>query len=125
MWGSGLSYGVSSGASGWILEAPVLYHGFYQIISPLVLPWLGKGIGKRRAVTCGNPLDCRINFGKRVRLTRKTPPVASPVIIRDPGHQKIAPSFLRGSGGGEEGGRGGERGEVGEIRNMFPRLGVG
>ena len=85
-WGSGLSKRVSSGASGWIFEAPVLYHGFYQSISPWVLPRLGEGIGKRRAVTSGNPLDCRSNFGKRVGSTRKTRPVASSGIILDPGH---------------------------------------
>ena len=45
------------------LEAPVLYHCFYQAISLLVLPRLGGGFGKRRVATSGNLLDCRGNFG--------------------------------------------------------------
>ena len=40
---------------------------FYQAISPKVLPRLAKGIGETRTVTSGNLVDCRSNFGKRVR----------------------------------------------------------
>ena len=59
---------------------------FTNRFHPRVLPRLGKGIGKRRAVTSGNPLDCRSDIGKRVRLTRKTRSVASSGTILDPGH---------------------------------------
>ena len=47
---------------------------FTKQFLPCVLPRLGKGVGKRGAVTSGNLLDCSGNFGKRVRLSRKTRP---------------------------------------------------
>ena len=47
---------------------------FTKHFHPWVVPRLGKGVGKRGSVTCGNLLDCRSNFGKRVWFTRKTRP---------------------------------------------------
>ena len=70
---------------GWNAQAPLLHHGFYQSISPWILPRSGKRVGKRHAVTSDILLDCRSNFGKRVRLTRKTRPSIL-VHDRDPGH---------------------------------------
>ena len=75
---------------------------------------------KRRAVTSGNPVDCLSNFGKRVRLTKKTRPDASSHVIPDPRHstprrwKRLRPPSSEGEGG-----------EVGVPRNLFPRLGVG
>ena len=93
-------------------SAAVLFDGTLTLFSkqfhPLGLPRLGNGVGKTGAVTSGNLLDCRGNFGKRVRLTRKTRPGASSMFIPDPGH----PTPRRWS-------------EVGVPRNLFPRLGVG
>ena len=61
-------------------------------------------------VKSGNLLDCRGNFGKRVRLTRNTRPGASSKFIPDPGHptprrwkRLRPPPFLRRRG--EWGGR--------------------
>ena len=62
---------------------------FTKQFPPWFLPWLGKSVGKRGAVTSGNHLDCRGNFGKRVRLTRKTRPGASSMFIPDPGHPTL------------------------------------
>ena len=77
--------------------------------------------GDRSVVTSGNLLDCRGNFGKRVRLTMETRPGASSDVIPDPGAfnrrrdgKRLRPSSSEGEGG-----------EVGVPRNHFPRLGVG
>ena len=112
--------GVSSGASGWILEASVLYHCFYQAIHPWILPRLDRGVGKRSVVTSGDLLDCGGNFGELAPLTRKTRPGASSNFIPDPGHstpRRWKRLRLLSSEG--------EGGEVGVPRNLFPRLGVG
>ena len=44
---------------------------FTKRFSQWILPWFGRGsgIGKRSIVTSFDLLDCRGNFGKRVRLT--------------------------------------------------------
>ena len=71
---------------------------------PWSLPRLGHGGGKRQFVTLGFHSD---TSGKRVRLTRKTRPGVSLQSVPDPdlGHpnleemEKIAPAFLRRSGG--------------------------
>ena len=62
-------------------------------------------VGKRRVVTSGDLLDCRGNFGKRVRLTRKTRPGALSFLYPDPGHptprrwKRLRPPLLRRRGG--------------------------
>ena len=53
-----------------------------------VLPRLGRGVGYRRVVISGNLLDCKGNFGKRVRLTRKTRPREFSHVDRDQGTQR-------------------------------------
>ena len=77
--------------------------------------YLGRaeGLVIRRVVTSGNLLDCRGNFGKRVRLTRKTRPGAFSLVHPDPGHSTprrwkrlCAPpssAEVRVSGGGKDG----------------------
>ena len=87
-------------------------------------PWsllrVGSGVGKRNFITPGIFLDTGGNGGKRVRLTRKTRPVATSDIIPDPGHstprrwKRLRPPSCEREGS-----------EVGEPRNLFPRLGVG
>ena len=81
MWGFGLSQRVSSGASGWHLDAPTLYYSFYHAFSPWSLPRVGNGSGKKQLVTPGHPLDGGSNVGKRVRPTKKTRPDASSHVI--------------------------------------------
>ena len=101
---------------------------FTKQFLPWVLPKLGRGVGETRAVTSGDLLDCGGNFGKRVRLTRKTRPGAPSTVIPDPGHptprrwKRLRSPSSDGVGwvGGEEGGS-----EVGAPRSLFPRLGVG
>ena len=92
-----------------------------KLFPPWVLPRLGGGVGNRSVVTSGNLLDCRGNFGKRVRLTRKTRPGAFSFVHPDPGHPTprrrknfLPPPSSEGVGG-----------EVGEPRSLFLRLGVG
>ena len=93
---------------------------FTMNFPPCSLPRVGNGGGKRLAVTPGHLSVDRSNVVKRVRLTRKTIPSASPHVIPDPRHptprrwkRLRLPSSV------------GEGGEVGEPRNLFPRLGVG
>ena len=111
---------ISFGASGWHPEAPILYYSFCHAFSPWSLPRVGNGGGKRQSVTPGHLLDESGQVGKRVRLTKKTRPVASSGIIPDAGHstprrrKRLRPPSSEGEGG-----------EVGVSRNLFPRLGVG
>ena len=91
---------------------------FSKSFPPWNLPRMGRspGVGKRFIVTPGNLLDCRGNFGKRVRLTRKTRPgipFLSHPVSGHGGHPtpRRWKRLLRSSGGGEP-------------RNIFPRLGV-
>ena len=68
------------------------------------LPRVGNGGGKRWDVTPGHPTDDGGNRVKRVRLTRKTRPVARVSHGPDPGHptprrwKRLRPPFLRRSG---------------------------
>ena len=59
---------------------------FTKQLPPRVLPRLGGGVGRSKVVTSSDLLDCRGNFEKRVRLTRKTRPGASSHVIPDAGH---------------------------------------
>ena len=100
MWGFGLSFWVSFGASGWHPEASLLY--FFSTRFPtLVVTRVGNGDSKRQSVTPGRP-------------------GASSHLIPDPGHptprrwKRLRPPSSEGEGG-----------EVGVPRNLFPRLGVG
>ena len=105
--------------------------GFSPRISLWNLPRLGRprGVGKRFIVTPGNLstvtssnlLDCRSNFGKRVRLTGKTRP-GIPVLghpesghVRSPTPRRLKRLHPPDSSGAE----------VGEPRNLFLRLEVG
>ena len=56
----------------------VFPHGLY--------PGVGNGGGRTWYVTIGDALDDRSNVVKRVRLTRKTRPVARVSYDPDPGH---------------------------------------
>ena len=78
------------------------------------------GVKKRQSVTPVHLLDEGSNLGRRVRLTRKTRPVALVSHDADPGHpmprrwKRLRPPSSEGEGG-----------EVGVPRNLFLRLGVG
>ena len=71
---------------------------------PWSLPRICHGGGKRQFFTPGLHSDTGGNFGKRVRLTRKTRPGVSSMINPDPGHptprrwKRLRPPFLRRSG---------------------------
>ena len=72
------------------------------------LPKVGNGGGKWQAIAPGNPFDAGSNVGKRVRLTRKTRPGVSSMIIPDPGHptpRRWKRLRRPSSGVGGEGGR--------------------
>ena len=93
---------------------------FTMRFPPWFLPRVGNGSGKRWDVTPGHPADDGGDSVERVRLTRKTRPVAQVSHDPDPGHptprrwkRLRSPSSV------------GEGGEVGVPRNLFPRLGVG
>ena len=66
---------------------------------PWSLPRVGNGGGKKEFVTPGLSADIGGNMGKRVRLTRKTRPGVSLHASNAEEMDKIAPSFLRRSGG--------------------------
>ena len=78
---------------------------FSKRFPPWSLPRVDNGGGKRQVIAPGNPSDAGSNMGKRVRLTRKTRPGVSSMIIPDPGHstprrwKRLRLPFLRGSGG--------------------------
>ena len=59
---------------------------FTKRFHPWVLPRFGDGVGKRYAVTSDFLMDCRSNFGKRVRLTRNTRAGIPVHDVLDPGH---------------------------------------
>ena len=94
---------------------------FTNRFPPWIFPRFGDGAGKRYAVTSDFLPDCRSNFGKRGRLTRKTRASIPVHEIPDPGHptprrwKRLLPpesSIPRGGGGGR-------------VSQSFPRLGVG
>ena len=93
---------------------------FTMRFPPWSLPRVGKGGGKRQFVTPGHLPDAGGNVGKRVRLTRKTPPGVISHYNPDPGHptprgwKRLRPPSSVGVGG-----------EDGGPRNLFPRLGFG
>ena len=93
---------------------------FAMRFPPWSLPRVGNGGGKRWDVTPGHPSDDGCNSVKRVRLTRKTRPVARVSHDPDPGHPTLR-RWKRLRLLSSEG----EGGEVGVPRNLFPRLGVG
>ena len=78
---------------------------FTMRFPPWSLPRVGNGCGERQFVTPGHLLDEGSNVGKRVPLTRKTRPGVISHYSPDPGAsnaeamEKIAPPFLRRSGG--------------------------
>ena len=87
---------------------------------PWSLPRVGNGGGKRQFITPGLPTETGGSMGGRVRLTRKTRPVAQVSHDPDPEHptrRRWKRLRLPSSEG--------EGGEVGVPRNLFPRLGVG
>ena len=86
----------------------------------MVFTQVGNGDSKRLYVTPGHPSDDGSNSVKRVRLTRKTRPVARVSHDPDPGHPTLRRWKRLRSPSSE-----GEGGEVGGPRNLFPRLGVG
>ena len=59
---------------------------FTKRFPPWSLPRVGSGVGKRHVISPGHLLDAGGNWGKRVRLTRKTRPGATSDFIPDPGH---------------------------------------
>ena len=93
---------------------------FTMSFPPRSLSRVGNGGGKRQVIAPGDHLDAGSFLGKRVRLTRKTRPGVSSMIIPDPAHptprrwKRLRSPSSEGVGG-----------EVGEPRNLFPRLGVG
>ena len=98
---------------------------FTRSFSPWVLSRFGRGSGsgKWSMVVCCNLLDCRGNFGKRVRLTRKRHPGIPALSYPDPGlvghptprrWKRLHPRDSSGVGR-----------EVGEPRNIFLGLGLG
>ena len=88
--------------------------------TPWSLPRIGNGGGKRQFLTPGLHSDTGGNFGKRVRLTRKTRPGVSFHSIPDLVHptprrwKTLRPPSSEGVGD-----------EAGEPRNLVPWLGVG
>ena len=59
---------------------------FTMRFPPWSLLWVGNGGSKRQLVTPGHQSDGGSNVGKRVRLTKKTHPVASSHVNPDPGN---------------------------------------
>ena len=78
---------------------------FTMRFHPWSLPRVGFGSGKRQSDTPGHLPDAGSTVGKRVRLAKKTRPEALVYHNPDPGAsnaeemEKIAPPFLRLSGG--------------------------